>query len=69
MIDKDISLMKLMQDYPAAAAKLKEMGMGCSICMGAASESLEQGIKAHGLNLEDTLKQLNEYLIKDEKNQ
>ncbi|NLT94215.1 MAG: DUF1858 domain-containing protein [Clostridia bacterium] len=66
MITKDITLIKLIQEYPEAAAKLKEMGMSCAVCMGAASETLEDGIKAHGLNLEETLKILNEVLKKDE---
>lgn len=57
-----MSLMELLRDYPEAAAKLKELGMHCSICMGAASESLEQGIRAHGLDLDETLNMLNEVL-------
>jgi len=65
MINKDISLMKLLRDYPEAAAQLKELGMSCSVCLGAASETLEEGIKAHGLNLEETLKRLNQTLVKD----
>jgi len=62
MINKDISLMDLLQQHPEAAGKLKEMGMGCSLCMGAATETLEQGIRAHGLDLEQTLKELNDFL-------
>ena len=40
--------------------------MSCSVCLGAASETLEEGIKAHGLNLEETLNRLNQALVKDE---
>lgn len=58
--------MKLLRDYPEAAAQLKELGMSCSVCLGAASETLEEGIKAHGLNLEETLNRLNQALVKDE---
>lgn len=52
--------MELLQNYPETADKLKAMGMGCSICMGAATETIEQGVKAHGLNLEKVLSELNE---------
>lgn len=60
MINKDLTIMELLQNYPETADKLKAMGMGCSICMGAATETIEQGVKAHGLNLEKVLSELNE---------
>lgn len=55
-----MSIMELLQKHPDIADKLKEMGMGCSFCMGASTETLEQGIKAHGLNIEEVLRELNE---------
>ncbi|MDK2822191.1 MAG: hypothetical protein PWP71_109 [Clostridia bacterium] len=65
MISKDISIMELLQTHPGAAEILKSMGMGCCLCMGASTETLEQGIRAHGLNLEEVLNRLNEVMDKD----
>ncbi|KJS18958.1 MAG: disulfide oxidoreductase [Clostridiaceae bacterium BRH_c20a] len=59
MINKDMSITELLQAYPQTADILREVGMACSLCMGASTETLEQGIKAHGLKLEEVLSQLN----------
>ncbi|KJS81479.1 MAG: hypothetical protein JM58_16955 [Peptococcaceae bacterium BICA1-8] len=59
MINKNMSITELLQAHPQTAGILKEVGMACSLCMGASTETLEQGIKAHGLKLEEVLRQLN----------
>lgn len=65
MIKKEISIMELLQRYPILTEKLKALGMGCSCCMGAMTETLEQGIKAHGLDLKQVLKELNAIIEQD----
>jgi len=38
---------------------LSRYNLGCISCMGAQAESLEQGCIAHGLDVNDLLKELN----------
>jgi len=65
MINKDMSITELLQAHPQTAGILREVGMACSLCMGASTETLEQGIKAHGLNLEEVLSLLNSVIIQE----
>jgi hybrid cluster-associated redox disulfide protein len=37
--------------------------LGCIGCMGAAAETLEQGCSAHGLDVNDVVRDLNELFV------
>jgi hybrid cluster-associated redox disulfide protein len=54
-----MTIMQVMQANPDSVAKLLNMGMGCCGCHFAMMETLEQGCAAHGLDLEEVLKELN----------
>ena len=58
-ITKDMTFLEVMQLNPEVAKVLGSYNLGCIGCMGAASESLEQGAMAHGLDVEDLLRDLN----------
>lgn len=60
MITKEMSIIEVLQIEPRAAMFLNSLGMSCSLCMGATTETIEEGIKAHGLDVEEVLNQLNQ---------
>ncbi|MDD2364958.1 MAG: DUF1858 domain-containing protein [Desulfuromonadaceae bacterium] len=53
-LTKDMTFFELMRTYPESVKVLQKHNLGCIGCMGAQNETLEQGSRAHGLNI-DTL--------------
>ena len=62
MITKDIGIVDLVQKYPKAGQLLMATGMGWVGCMAAQFETLEQGVAAHGLDINAVLSMLNKEL-------
>ena len=58
-ITKDMQLKDIISQYPQAAAELGRLGLGCIGCFAAQFETLEQGLRAHGMDVEDVLTKLN----------
>ena len=58
-ITKDMTFFELMRTYPKSVEVLRKHNLGCVGCMGAQNESLEQGCTAHGLDVNELLKDLN----------
>lgn len=56
---KDMTFAQAIQTHPDVAKVLRKYNLGCIGCMGAQNESLEQGCSAHGLDVNDILKDLN----------
>ena len=54
-----MTFFELMRTYPESVKVLQKNNLGCIGCMGAQNESLEQGARAHGLDIESLLKELN----------
>jgi hybrid cluster-associated redox disulfide protein len=63
-ITKDMTFIEVMNTSPEAAWILMENGMQCAGCGLAASESLEQGALAHGIDPEKLIKRLNKGIKK-----
>jgi len=57
-ISKDMTFFELMRTYPDSIKVLQKYNLGCIGCMGAQNESLEQGARAHGLDIETLLNDL-----------
>jgi len=58
--NKDMTFAQALQmDPQGVAGVLKSYHLGCIGCMGAQNETLEQGCQAHGLDVNDILKDLN----------
>ena len=55
------------ENYSKAVEKLAEKGMFCLGCDLAASETLEQGAIAHGLNIDELVNELNLQIKKKKK--
>ena len=68
-ITKKIKFSDLLQKYPKAIELLMQKGMHCISCPMAQQETLEQGCEAHGLNPDEIVKELNEKLDKENKNE
>ncbi|MBI2354470.1 MAG: DUF1858 domain-containing protein [Deltaproteobacteria bacterium] len=58
-ITKDMTFFEVMRTYPEAVNVLQKYNLGCIGCMGAQNESLEQGANAHGISVDDLLRDLN----------
>jgi hybrid cluster-associated redox disulfide protein len=59
MFTKDMTFAQALQKHPDVAKVLRKYNLGCIGCMGAQNESLEQGCSAHGLDVNDILRDLN----------
>ena len=58
-ITRDMTFHQALQMSPEVARVLGDFNLGCVGCMGAMNETLEQGARAHGLDVEDILTALN----------
>lgn len=56
---KDMTFNQALQKDSQVARILGQFNLGCVGCMGAMNETLEQGAKAHGLDVNDILTALN----------
>ncbi|AMV72289.1 DUF1858 domain-containing protein [Desulfuromonas carbonis] len=58
-ITKDMTFHQVLKMSPEVAKVLGKYHLGCVGCMGAMNETLEQGAMAHGLDVQDILRDLN----------
>lgn len=58
-INKDMTFNEVLDMGPEMVQVLVKYNMGCVGCAAAKFESIEQGAKAHGINLDDLLRDLN----------
>jgi len=59
-ITKKMSFAEIIQKHPEAVEILSDKGMHCIGCPMAQMESLEDGAKAHGLDADEIVRELNE---------
>lgn len=57
--NKDMTFHQALQMSPEVATVLGQFNLGCVGCMGAMNETIEQGARAHGLEVEDIINALN----------
>ncbi len=58
-INKDMTFNEVLDMGPEVVQVFVRYNMGCIGCAAAKFESIEQGAKAHGINLDDLLRDLN----------
>ena len=58
-ITKDMTFYQVLQMNPDAAKVLDQFNLGCVGCLGATTESIAQGVRAHGLDVDEILAALN----------
>ncbi len=59
MITPDMSITDIVEKHPNTVQVLLNHGMHCFGCMAARFENLEQGALAHGIDVQNLLKDLN----------
>lgn len=59
-ITKDSSIQDIVTECPESVEVFAQYGLGCIGCAMASYETLEQGAAAHGINIDELLKALNE---------
>ena len=59
-VTKDMTFAQVLRMHPDVVKVLSRFNLGCVGCMGAQNESLEQGCSAHGLDVNEVLKELNQ---------
>jgi len=62
MITKDMNIIDVVKNHPETVNVFQKHGLSCIGCPFAMMETLEQGAKSHGIDLEKLLKDLNEAL-------
>jgi hybrid cluster-associated redox disulfide protein len=58
MIDQEMKIIDILNKYPNAVPVLQKNGVGCLGCMLAHSETIGEGLAAHGLDVETVLKEI-----------
>ena len=58
-ITKDIKINSLVRDYPESISVLMQKGFHCIGCVAAQFETLEQGAAAHGIDIDELVKEIN----------
>ncbi len=64
VLTKEMNLKDLLKDYPDSARVFASYGIGCLGCAMASFETIEEGIKAHGIDIDEFMKDLNEFIEK-----
>lgn len=59
MIDKNMRIGELLEQFPEKADILLEAGMHCLGCPASQAETLEEACSVHGIDIEDLVKELN----------
>ena len=60
LITKDNSFTDALKANPKAAAVFSKYRLGCIGCVASAFETIEQGARAHGIDVDALVKDLNE---------
>ncbi len=64
VITRKTSINELLRSHPMVREIFAKHGMGCIGCMGAATETIENGAKMHDIDVEALLQELNELCTK-----
>jgi hybrid cluster-associated redox disulfide protein len=65
MITKDTPIIEVLRLNPLSKEIFVRHGMGCISCMGLATETIENGAKLHGINVQILLEELNKILLEE----
>lgn len=58
-VKKDINIRELVEKHPKSIAVLMKYGFHCLGCVSAQFETLEQGAKAHGIDVDELVNDIN----------
>jgi hybrid cluster-associated redox disulfide protein len=63
VITKEMGISDVIQKYPELVPVFIQHGLGCIGCAMAHFETIEQGAAAHGMNIDNLMKDLNEVAV------
>lgn len=63
-ITKEMSITEVVSKYPQTVPVFMEHGMGCLGCAAARFENIEQGARAHGIDVDRLISDLNKAVNK-----
>lgn len=58
-VTKDMTFAQVMRMSPEVVKVLAKFNLGCIGCMGAQAETLAQGCAAHGLDVDEVVREIN----------
>lgn len=58
-VSKNTLIIDVLRTHPQARAIFAAHGMGCIGCMGSEAETIENGARMHGINVQTLLDELN----------
>ncbi len=61
-IGKEMNIAEVVEKYPQTREIFFDLGLGCVGCVASSFETLEEGLLAHGLDVDEVLKKLNSSL-------
>jgi hybrid cluster-associated redox disulfide protein len=64
LITKEMSIAEVISRYPETIPVLMKTGMHCIGCPMAMQETLEEGLAAHGIDVDKVIEELNKTLKK-----
>jgi len=68
MINKDTPIAEIVSKYPETIPILQSKGLGCIGCIAASGESIEQGLKVHGLDVDSVIAEMNKAISNKDQN-
>ncbi|MCR5728592.1 MAG: DUF1858 domain-containing protein [Lachnospiraceae bacterium] len=66
MVTKDITIGELLKQNPDVAPVLMSAGMHCLGCPASQAESIEDAAMVHGIDVDELMKEINDFLAKAE---
>ncbi|MDD5455470.1 MAG: DUF1858 domain-containing protein [Candidatus Margulisbacteria bacterium] len=67
MISKDMKIIDMLNEYPDSISIMQKHGVGCLGCMLAHSETIGEGLAAHGLDVDAVLKEIEDLTLASKK--
>lgn len=62
IVSKEMNIAEVVEKYPQTREIFFDLGLGCVGCVASSFETLEEGLLAHGLDVDEVLKKLNNSL-------
>lgn len=62
MVTKDMNITEILEKHPLSITYFSQNHLGCIGCFAASFETLEQGLNAHGFDVDKFVTGLNDYL-------
>ncbi len=62
MIKKGMTIREIVENHPECSEIFEKYNLGCVRCIASSFETIEEGLSAHGLNVDDVINELNEVI-------